>query len=82
MQGFEDSLVPRDGLLRSPILYVFMLFTPLLAFFPLRSLIPGKRNGGFQSCYYIAKKGRIMRVFKDSLVPPVCLASLADSEFL
>lgn len=81
MQGFEDFLVPCSAYFARRFC-VFMLFTPLLAFFPLRSLLPGKRNGAFQSCHYIVKKGRVMRVFKDSLVLPVCLALLADSVFL
>ena len=79
MQGFEDFLVPCSACFARRFC---MSLCCLLAFFPLRSLISGKRNGGFQSCHYIVKKGRVMRVFKDSLVSPVCLALLADSVFL
>ena len=70
MQGFEDFLVSCSACFARRFCMSFLLFTQLLAFFPLRSLILGKGNGGFQSCHCIAKKGRIMRVFKDSLVPP------------
>ena len=51
MRVFKDSLLPPSFLLRSPILYSFKLFTPLIAFVPPRSLIPGKRKGGLQSSH-------------------------------